>query len=174
MQADRKDIARDRADIRADQRDIRSDHQDLRADRGDMRSDRGNQRINTGSPKPGMTSTTLASNTAENNKKAQATQHIHKAGIIFGSQLIGSACMELAVPCRHGCFACSRTFPDRDHRLFLRTYRAHGSPLTRSPRVNLSGLSAHRLETQHASVILVRANIKVAVRCRAHIANAPI
>jgi hypothetical protein len=47
--------------------------------RDDMRSDRGNQRIDTGSPKPGMTSATLASNTAENNKKAQATQKVHKA-----------------------------------------------------------------------------------------------
>jgi len=69
--------------VRADHGGIRSEHQDLRADRGDVRNDRGNERINAGSPKPGMTAATLANNAAQNNKKAQATQNLHKAWYHF-------------------------------------------------------------------------------------------
>jgi hypothetical protein len=100
------DNRRDRADIRADQREIRTDRQDLRADRGDLRNDRGNfrggdqgerrgdwqdhessrnmgrsvaaQRMDNGA-KPGITASTLAHDTAENNEKAQSTQSVHKA-----------------------------------------------------------------------------------------------
>jgi hypothetical protein len=106
IQTDRKDIAKDRADIRTDRQDVRMDRQDLRADRGDLRSDRSNfrsadvgdshsnwqdQRLsrNTGQSatagqgkdgaKPALTATTIANNAAENNKKVQATQNVHKA-----------------------------------------------------------------------------------------------
>jgi hypothetical protein len=74
----------------------------LRADRGDLRNDRGNFRNvdqddrhggwqdqrNIGKPvaaervngaKPGITSTTLANNAAENNKKVQTNQKLQKA-----------------------------------------------------------------------------------------------
>jgi len=44
-----------------------------------VRNDRVNQRIDAGNPKPGITANTLANNAAENNKKAQATQSVHKA-----------------------------------------------------------------------------------------------
>ena len=48
--------------------------------RGDMRNDDHGSKLNDiGSVKPGMTATTLANNAAENNKKAQATQNVHKA-----------------------------------------------------------------------------------------------
>jgi hypothetical protein len=67
----------------ADKADIRSDHQDLRADRGDMRTEHVNQHIEAASPKPGMTAQTLANNAAENSKKAQATQNVHKAWYHF-------------------------------------------------------------------------------------------
>ena len=99
IQADHKDIARDRADIRADQRDMRTDRQDLRADRGDLRNDRGNLHTSVqdgrrndvqdqrgkrmDGVKPAISSATLANNTAENNKKAQAAQHLHKAWYHF-------------------------------------------------------------------------------------------
>jgi hypothetical protein len=99
IQADRRDIARDRTDIRAVQRDMRTDRQDLRADRGDLRNDRGNlhSSVQDGrrndvpdqrgkrmdGAKPGISSATLASNTAENNKKAQAAQRLHKAWYHF-------------------------------------------------------------------------------------------
>ena len=109
IQTDRKDIARDRADIRADQRDLRSDSRDLRADRGDLHNDRGNFRsgeqgnrsewqdqeasrnMSHSTPdhsvggqhmeaaKPGITSSTVANNAAENYRKAQNTQTVHKA-----------------------------------------------------------------------------------------------
>ena len=92
-------VKKKRADIRADQRDIRTDRQDLRADRGDLRNDRGNmqnsvqdQRRNdvqdqrgkrVDGAKPGISSATLANNTAENNKKAQTAQQLHKAWYHF-------------------------------------------------------------------------------------------
>jgi hypothetical protein len=104
IRSDQRDITRDRADIRSDQRNIRVDRQDLRADRGDLRNDRGSvssaqgerrgdsqdQRFarNTGQSttgkrvdvaKPGITATTIANNAAENNKKARATENLHKA-----------------------------------------------------------------------------------------------
>jgi hypothetical protein len=53
-------------------------HDDMR--NNDMQNDdRGSKRIDVGSAKPGMTATALANNAAENNKKAQATQNVHKA-----------------------------------------------------------------------------------------------
>jgi hypothetical protein len=57
---------------------------ELRPDDGGS-SDRANERIDSGNrtnaanPKPGMTAGTLANNTAENAKRAQATQNLHKA-----------------------------------------------------------------------------------------------
>jgi hypothetical protein len=82
----------DHQNLRADRGDLRSDRSNLRsADVGDSHSNSQNQRFsrNTGQPatasqgkggaKPAMTATTIANNAAENNKKVQATQNVHKA-----------------------------------------------------------------------------------------------
>jgi hypothetical protein len=82
----------DRQNLRADSGDLRSDRSNFRStDVGDGHSNWQDQRLsrNAGQPatasqgkdgaKPVMTATTIANNAAENNKKVQATQNVHKA-----------------------------------------------------------------------------------------------
>ena len=101
---DRADIRADRQDVRTDHQDLRANQGDLRNDRGNVRSsDLDDQRTggqdprsarNIGQPvtgqrmdggqrmegtKPGISAATVANNAAENNKKAQATENVHKA-----------------------------------------------------------------------------------------------
>jgi hypothetical protein len=101
MRADRQDIHKDRHDLRADRGDLRSDFGNVRTgDPGDRRTDwqesqqqdqrfsRNNVDQHTGDrrmdgTKPGMTAATVANNAAENNKKAQNTQKLHKAWYHF-------------------------------------------------------------------------------------------
>jgi hypothetical protein len=105
MRTDRTDIARehdairtDAGNIRASANNIRSDRQDLRADRHDLRADGQDfraanpsqaQRVARNDIKPGSTpvnagkvqlsSSTLANNAAENSRKNQHQQTMHKA-----------------------------------------------------------------------------------------------
>jgi hypothetical protein len=89
MRADRQDLRADRGDLRNDHGKFRNGEQDARrGDWQDQRFSRNNWQPSaagqrTDGVKPGMTAATMANNTAENNKKAQASTNVHKAWYHF-------------------------------------------------------------------------------------------